>query len=89
MFFSLLEQVHTPAARLPPLFAALALVAFAKREDVIRVVAPHVSHGFKSLVTALEDKVDRPMLEKSECVVVLDDQCPVVTARLSRDSTNK
>ena len=88
-FSFLLEQLHAPAARLPALAAAFALVAFAKREQIVLVVAPHVSHGFKSLVAALEREVDGPILEIFEFVVVLNDRGLVATVACLRASTNR
>src|SRR6516165_7705266 len=78
----LLEHLHSPTARFPPLFATFALVTLAESQEIIRVVAPHVGHRFKSLVAALECEVDRSILEVAEFVVVLHDQGLVATAHL-------
>ena len=79
-FFS--NSCTRPPPGFLPLLAALALVAFAKRKQIVLAVAPHVSHCFKSFVAALEREVEGPLLEIFEFVVVLNDRGLVATARL-------
>src|SRR5262249_8025771 len=77
-FFPLPEHLHPPTAWLSSLGATFALIALAQGEQIVSSVTAHVSDGFKSLVAALKSEVGRPLFEKCEFMIVLNDHGLIV-----------